>query len=67
MPGLVPAIHAFTDGTKNVDAWDKPGHDGVYQCKFGRPAPYARSRSLLFAPSAVHGIAKPRQKTKAFS
>jgi hypothetical protein len=26
MAGLVPAIHDF-DGTKNVDARGKPGHD----------------------------------------
>jgi hypothetical protein len=29
MAGLDPAIHAFlTNGSKNVDARDKPGHDG---------------------------------------
>jgi hypothetical protein len=29
MAGLVPAIHVFcTVGDKNVDAQDKPGHDG---------------------------------------
>src|SRR5882757_10688838 len=39
MAGLVPAIHVFTHGTKNADARDKPGHDGVCECKFGRPAP----------------------------
>ncbi|MBR0719295.1 hypothetical protein [Bradyrhizobium liaoningense] len=27
MAGPVPAIHALTRGTKNVDARDKPGHD----------------------------------------
>ena len=27
MPGLVPGIHVFSCGTKNVDARDKPGHD----------------------------------------
>ena len=27
MAGLVPAIHGFTQGAKNVDARDKPGHD----------------------------------------
>jgi hypothetical protein len=25
--GLVPAIHAFSGGTKDVDARDKPAHD----------------------------------------
>jgi hypothetical protein len=29
MAGLVPAIHALSCRTKNVDARDKPGHDGV--------------------------------------
>jgi hypothetical protein len=28
MAGLVPASHALPCGTKNVDARDKPGHDG---------------------------------------
>ena len=28
MAGLVPAIHAFLSGSKNVDARDEPGHDG---------------------------------------
>jgi hypothetical protein len=29
MAGLVPAIHVFiADDRKNVDARDKPGHDG---------------------------------------
>jgi len=28
MAGLVPAIHVSTRGAKNVDARDKPGHDG---------------------------------------
>jgi len=29
MAGLVPAIHVLLLGTKDVDARDKPGHDGV--------------------------------------
>ena len=29
MAGLVPAIHAVTAGTKDVDARDKPGHDDL--------------------------------------
>ncbi|MCK1720991.1 hypothetical protein [Bradyrhizobium sp. 141] len=29
MAGLVPAIHAFSGCAKNVDARDKPGHDGT--------------------------------------
>ncbi|TWA98523.1 hypothetical protein FBZ96_105200 [Bradyrhizobium stylosanthis] len=28
MAGLVPAIHVLLCATKNVDARDKPGHDG---------------------------------------
>ncbi len=29
MPGLVPGIHVFVRGfiEKDVDGWDKPGHD----------------------------------------
>jgi len=29
MAGLVPAIHVLPLATKNVDARDKPGHDGA--------------------------------------
>jgi hypothetical protein len=29
MARLVPAIHVFTCGAKNVDARHKAGHDGV--------------------------------------
>jgi len=29
MAGLVPAIHVFCSGTKNVDARDEPGHDDL--------------------------------------
>ena len=28
MAGLVSVIHVLPRGTKNVDARDKPGHDG---------------------------------------
>jgi hypothetical protein len=27
MPGLVPGIHVLSDGCKDVDGRDKPGHD----------------------------------------
>jgi hypothetical protein len=27
MPGLVPGIHVFNLGKKDVDGRDKPGHD----------------------------------------
>jgi hypothetical protein len=30
MAGLVPAIHALSRGTKNVDARDEPGHDDLW-------------------------------------
>jgi len=30
MAGLDPAIHVLKRGTKNVDARDKPGHDGLF-------------------------------------
>src|SRR5712672_4280484 len=29
MAGLVPAIHAFVRSSKDVDARDKPGYDGI--------------------------------------
>jgi hypothetical protein len=29
MAGLVPAIHVFAAREKDVDARDKPGHDGI--------------------------------------
>jgi hypothetical protein len=31
MAGLVPAIHALLRNARfeDVDAWDKPGHDGL--------------------------------------
>jgi hypothetical protein len=29
MPGLVPGIHDFAQGKKNVDGRDKPGHDDL--------------------------------------
>jgi hypothetical protein len=30
MAGLFPAIHGLSRSTKNVDARDKPGHDGDF-------------------------------------
>ncbi|MBB4382806.1 hypothetical protein GGD61_007504 [Bradyrhizobium sp. SBR1B] len=30
MAGPVPAIHALPHRAKNVDARDKPGHDGIW-------------------------------------
>jgi hypothetical protein len=29
MRGLVPRIHVFLSGLKDVDGRDKPGHDGL--------------------------------------
>jgi hypothetical protein len=31
MAGLVPAIHAFSGGNKNVDARDRPAHDAKHR------------------------------------
>ena len=42
MAGLVPAIHVFGKTNKDMDARDKPGHDGALQ----------RSRNL---PEAMRG------------
>ncbi|SCB40614.1 hypothetical protein GA0061098_1008162 [Bradyrhizobium shewense] len=33
MAGLVPAIHALPRSTQNVDARDKPGHDGHMEAR----------------------------------
>jgi len=33
MPGLVPGIHVFATGKKDVDGRDRPGHDGEEQQK----------------------------------
>ncbi|MCP2132384.1 hypothetical protein ABIF96_005324 [Bradyrhizobium ottawaense] len=35
MAGPVPAIHALLRLTKNVDARDKPGHDGLIDVRVG--------------------------------
>src|SRR5438270_13970671 len=46
MAGLVPAIHDLTEGTKNVDARDKPGHDDLRAIYLSENKP----------PSTVHGV-----------
>jgi hypothetical protein len=49
MPGLVPGIHDFLDGRKDVDGRDKPGHDGeivYFPTHFG-----ARFSENAFGPS----------------
>ena len=38
MAGLVPAIHAFIEATKDVDARDKRGHDGERVIQSNRDA-----------------------------
>jgi hypothetical protein len=45
MAGLVPAIHALTRGSKNVDARDKPGHDEDLLCF---ATPYLRCQLTRF-------------------
>ena len=45
MAGLVPAIHVLRRGTKNVDARDKPGHDGS-----------SRRNKSNYAPAAFFAI-----------
>jgi hypothetical protein len=40
MAGLVPAIHALLLRTKNVDARDKPGHDGLNEGRVHTPAAF---------------------------
>jgi hypothetical protein len=32
MPGLVPGIHVFVRSKKDVDGWNKPGHDVYRNC-----------------------------------
>jgi hypothetical protein len=47
MAGLVPAIHDFLDdGSKDVDARDKPGHDSLAYAFFS----FSRSRMLPRIP-----------------
>ena len=45
MAGPVPAIHDFALKPQDVDARDKPGHDGT----IGRTQPYGRFGSNRFS------------------
>ena len=57
MAGLVPAIHVFLSArTKDVDARDKPGHDGGEN---GAPSWHSTLPHLIFAPRALHGFQPP--------
>ena len=61
MAGLVPAIHVFACGAKDVDARHKAGHDGEYRFSvIGKRSsavrPVRRASSLQIArypPSAM--------------
>ncbi|TFV36157.1 hypothetical protein E4K65_45785, partial [Bradyrhizobium niftali] len=46
MAGLVPAIHAFIRRPENVDARDKPGHDGFGR-KLHPKQPFRPARGLV--------------------
>jgi hypothetical protein len=46
MAGLVPAIHALLDRSSDVDARDKPGHDGL--CEMAGLRPYQPGCYLSF-------------------
>jgi len=52
MAGLVPAIHALTTGTKNVDARDKPGHDDLCADVPPQTASARSSVSTVMVPRA---------------
>jgi hypothetical protein len=45
MPGLVPGIHVFATGEKDVDGRDKPGHDD--SCHF-TPSSSTSNTSVAF-------------------
>jgi hypothetical protein len=71
MAGLVPAIHAFPLFTlsKNVDARDKPGHDGgenmlslVQTCSLRKP-PYASPSVSNIAALMASAAVLPAQTT----
>jgi hypothetical protein len=49
MAGPVPAIHAFIRGPKNMDARDKPGHDGVWGGRTGSACAEASARKAISA------------------
>jgi len=39
MAGIIPAIDALPRCTQDVDARDKPGHDGRFECSNAIDAP----------------------------
>ncbi|RXG99634.1 hypothetical protein EAS62_00070 [Bradyrhizobium zhanjiangense] len=60
MAGLVPAIHVLPRRTKNVDARDKPGHDGlaILESPLRGAAAYATICSVtrkLYPQGKCHG------------
>src|SRR5690606_41651867 len=57
MAGLVPAIHAFfLRGGKDVDARDRPGHDGGERCRLqGSIALSARRRAGMDPRTSPEG------------
>ncbi|MHC2382080.1 hypothetical protein ACVIU7_002687 [Bradyrhizobium liaoningense] len=62
MAGLVPAIHVFLRSTKNVDARDKPGHDGLSKIQMQQPCPQGgRERSSVGARSASHLVTPSKE------
>ncbi|MFK4485470.1 hypothetical protein ABIA45_000548 [Bradyrhizobium sp. USDA 336] len=56
MAGLVPAIHVFLRSTKNVDARDKPGHDGLSKIQMRLPCPRGGLRLTPFQPKSGHQL-----------
>ena len=50
MAGLVPAIHAFAQRTKDVDARDKPAHDRLRRHFGAAPVLCAGSPLCFFGP-----------------
>ncbi|AMA60820.1 hypothetical protein [Bradyrhizobium sp. CCGE-LA001] len=64
MAGLVPAIHALTRDTKNVDARDKPGHDSSNLIL--PPGEDVTSTAFRAIPRFQHCRERVK-KTKAFS
>ncbi len=58
MAGLVPAIHDLSCGTKNVDARDKPGHDGVFgsHCHAQPPQRFINHNRCMTGAVSFRGI-----------
>ena len=58
MAGLVPAIHGLSRSTKNMDARDKPGHDGDSEAAHGASEPPS-------PPRKIHAFGSPKQPLKS--